>query len=448
MRNLAIRGLVAVATVLTATVAIPAAGATASAPMAASQAIIKPVTSIRSALAPGALPGAFRSAHPVAYPAGAPGPTVSSRFDELWDVSCLGPGDCVAVGVRGDASLLSMPLAYQWNGHAWRATPVALPPDATQGYLTSVSCTPRACLAVGIYWDGATVEPLTTSWAGGRWRTPAAQPPLPVAGSQGFLRSVTCLSADDCVAGGVSNLPPDGATFRGLVETWNGHSWTALDVPAPDATGLGAVVQAVYCFTGTSCLFGGYWQRPDGTYGMLAVRWDGGRFSTLPLPDPTRAAGEIPIISGISCTSRSSCVVSGLVGSEQTGTAVRGFAEALRGTAWSLTPLPPTGGQPDPLYSVSCASPSFCAATGGVGSFATSQTGGKAAIATWNGSTWTRTVFTSPAGQGGSFVGVTCRPARSCIAVGTEGTFDSLTSAHGLTAFTHGRGWRLAGIAR
>jgi hypothetical protein len=93
------------------------------------------------------------------------------------------------------------------------------------------------------------------------------------------------------------------------------------------------------------------------------------------------------------------------------------------------------------LVATSCLSAKFCVASGGSGPYTVSNTGGKGAIAIWNGAAWSVTVFTPPTGQGALLAGVQCESATYCVAVGTEGTYDKLT-AHGFTAFYDGSTWR------
>jgi IPT/TIG domain len=95
------------------------------------------------------------------------------------------------------------------------------------------------------------------------------------------------------------------------------------------------------------------------------------------MPSPTAT------LSGISCTSASSCV------------AVGNVIEQWNGSAWSSTPGPTAG-----LKGVSCATASFCVAVGNV-------------IEQWNGSAWS--VVPSPTG---SLSAVSCTSSTFCVAVG------------------------------
>ena len=388
------------------------------------------------------LPGA-------ATPDGSAAAAATARFDQFLDVSCFHPGDCLAVGddataSGGDGS----PIAYLWNAHNWTATGIPLPAGARGGYLGSISCVKGGCFAAGGYWRGSTSYPLATYWTGNRWRdTP--QPPQPAGAKYAGLNWIACYSAQDCVAVGSDNPASDTSDQYSLAETWNGHSWTAHRAPTPSTSHTWSFLDAASCPTAEYCLLGGAYVNSSGGGSLLADSWDGEHWGHPVVKSPASTTGSYyNFISGISCLKSTACTTVGLA-VKNAGTisqSTTGFAEADSGssgrTAWRLAAVHWPAGQQSQLVTTSCLSATFCLASGGVGSYSASNTGGKGAIATWNGSAWPVTVFTPPAGQGALLTSVRCESATYCIAVGTEGTYDKVT-AHGLTAFYNGHAWRL-----
>jgi hypothetical protein len=381
---------------------------------------------------------ALLATHPVLRPDSRAASTAADN--DLFSTSCKRAKDCLAVGanVTGNGGF-GIPLAYLWNGKAWKATAVHLPAGAKGGVLTSVSCTSGGCLAVGDYRKGNRTLALAELWTGSKWVLPA-QPVTVAGGNHHLLEGVSCLTTQSCVATGfyvpTSNSHDEGA----LAETWNGHSWKAFKPPTP-ATPFGNL-DAVSCATARFCLAGGtYFDPVNDGQPLLADSWDGKAWHRVTVAQPTPTSGWANLILGVSCPASTSCAAVGASGLLQ-GNSVTfsAFAEMLSGSAWTLTNVPMPAGQQSGLFAASCTSPTSCVATGGVGPLSTNNDG-HAASAAWNGRTWKVKVVTPPAGQGSSFEGVTCLTATSCVAVGTQGKFNTLTG-HGLTGFWNGTTWK------
>jgi hypothetical protein len=99
-----------------------------------------------------------------------PAPPQRGFPGSLVSVSCSAPGQCMAVG-GGIGELLS-------HGR-WQGSNIPLPADGEPIYsygpaLTSVSCTPTACLAGGTYFSETrgTFPAFVVSYSGGKWRDP------------------------------------------------------------------------------------------------------------------------------------------------------------------------------------------------------------------------------------------------------------------------------------
>lgn len=115
-------------------------------------------------------------------------------------------------------------------------------------------------------------------------------------------------------------------------------------------------------------------------------------------------------LSGVACTTATSCIA---VGSGGGGT----LAEAWNGTTWSIEASPnPVGRMSSALHGISCISQNACTA---VGASYDGSNGSETLVEFWNGSTWS--IQTSPNVSGAlmnDLAGVSCTSATSCLAVG------------------------------
>jgi hypothetical protein len=316
----------------------------------------------------------------------------------LQSVSCASPERCTAVGFYFYGA-----RAAAWDGQTWTVQAVPSLAGSTQSYLSAVSCnSAAACTAVGSYWTKDTNVALAESWNNQRW---TVQPtPNPPRASTTALAAVSCPSATSCVAVGstVINNPRQ----RSLAEVWNGHAWT---VELPPSPGPEASLNAVSCPTPTSCVAVGSYQNSAGIGLALTEFWDGSTWAIEPSANPT--GEENSSLSGVSCTSATSCMAvgfwSGLNGVDFT------LAEAWNGKKWIIEPTPTsTGGALTFLNSVSCSSASICSAVGDADQRPLAEG--------WNGSSWVLQPTPSLPGVS-SLTGVSCATASSCTAVGYAG---------------------------
>ena len=329
--------------------------------------------------------------------------------------SCTGPAWCMAVGSTADSSGTSA-LAEAWNGTAWRALAVPIPPGGTRSALDGVSCTAAtACTAVGSYTSsqGAHV-PLAEEWNGTSW---SAQPTPGLASATfSILSAVSCGSATSCVAVGYYDLPHSRQTR--LAESWNGTAWS-LQQAANPPTAVNSTLSGVSCATVSRCIaVGNYLSASSDLVLTLAQAWNGRTWKVLATPNP--AGSIVNYLNGVWCSSATACTAVGdsIAGAKhatrQAGPLAATLAEAWNGTAWVIqdTPSPAGNGGLDVLDSVSCRSAASCVAIGYLGGRA------KALGETWNGTTWALEATPDP-GRHTSLAGVSCGPAAACTAVGT-----------------------------
>jgi hypothetical protein len=357
------------------------------------------------------------------------GPT--SRNDSLNAVSCLSANSCVAVGseyiVTGQAATMA-PTAMRWDGSRWHTLAVRLPSGAVEGTLSSVSCKPGGCLAVGNYDPAHPGSPaLAEYWNDSTW-TPVtlAFPP----GPQGpFLQAVSCVTVGQCVATGNYGGPRSAASA--LAATWDGHEWSWSQPPVrAGVEGSSHYLPSVSCVTAKYCVaIGNAYDISTGTTVGFTELWNGHGWTQAYTSAP-RGTGEA---ASLSCAAASYCVAVGT----QSASVPTGFGQLLDGTHWAEPAMPWPPGTRSYLYGVSCAGKT-CLAVGeaepsGVVNGATQPT-----ALTWNGVTWTQQA--TPRGTIGTLHGVTCVTTADCVAVGSA---QGGNGTHNLSEFWNGTAWTI-----
>jgi hypothetical protein len=218
------------------------------------------------------------------------------------------------------------------------------------------------------------------------------------------LSSVSCISPQSCMAVGTFET---NTSFQTFSDRWDGSSWTPVFMPSPKTTNMDAIsCPAVSFCEAVGNLSNGGSQVPH------AEHWNGSGWAVQKIPGP--AGVDNAFLIGLSCASKTSCVAVGF--STKSGK-MHSLGERWNGKTWQITATPnPAGQKTVELNSVSCASASFCLATG-------TFNGGTFA-ATWNGKSWKQT-SSVPNAKGAiraSLNGVSCLTSKDCFAVGTSVT--------------------------
>lgn len=312
--------------------------------------------------------------------------------------------------------------------------------------LTSVACaTVNGCVAVGSFRTSAGNEPLVATEVDGTWATSAtlalpsdaaastALPPDPVT----ELLGVACPAVGDCVAVGTYQI---GATaFAPMVATETNGTWsaaTSVSLPASSLSPPLADLDAISCVSPGSCVAVGTVTVSGGSEEPWSISEVDGSWGTpvVPaLPTDALSADQQAVLYSVSCASPSWCEA---VGSYQSTSGVRALALTRASRTWGASatavavPLPADAASSDEadtaLTSVTCPRVRTCAA---VGNYAT--TGGAVApmAALETAGTWaTATAIVVPtlSGATGSLVAqldaVSCTDITSCTAVGSYGT--------------------------
>jgi hypothetical protein len=291
-------------------------------------------------------------------------------------------------------------------------------PNATVpgGQLNSVSCSAaNACTAVGtnLGTTGVNVT-LAERWNGSSWqRQSTPNPPnntVPIV-SPDFLGD-SCPASHFCEAVGAYQV--DGVGIS-LAEAWDGHDWTRQSFPVP-AGATSAGLSQVSCTSARFCEAVGSYLGSAGKDLAFAATWDGTSWRLEHLPSP--AGSTFVFVAGVSCASPTFCVATG--NSLQVGP----LAALWNGTTWRLHAVPGTAG----IGAVSCVSATFCEALG--------SNGGEM----WNGANWSGQPIPSPAGSTSTNLrAVSCASAAFCEAVGNY--TDSSGNILSLAATWNGTAW-------
>jgi hypothetical protein len=330
-----------------------------------------------------------------------PAPT-GSTYSELYSVSCVTAKSCMAVGAATAANGATSTLTEAWDGAAWTIVPSPNVATATAIQLSSVSCSSTsACMAVGYTTGPATGEAqaLAELWDGSAWSivaTPSTE------AFYSALNGVSCVTPSYCKAVGETDDPSiSPQSTQGLVESWDGHSWSIVASPVLKsgpaelrgvhcavadhcvAVGVGRVheplieswsgtawrletpsysqrysyLESTWCVSAVACVAVGYHGtgNPDDQY-SLANSWYGGAWSLV----SSANRGTPTYLGGVACLSETSCVAVGYSGE---GSSISTAIESWSGTKWSLVSSPSPGADGNALNAVSCAG-GTCVAVG------------------------------------------------------------------------------------
>jgi hypothetical protein len=286
---------------------------------------------------------------------------------------------------------------------AWSVVPTA--PGALYGHLASVSCpTPASCFAVGTLDSGGTKTRLVQRWNGTRWA--AVVVPNPPGARTSQLAAVHCVSTVSCFA--VGQYTTVAFKTLTLVMRWNGVTWTIVPSPNPLATPT-SVLSGVYCTSTTSCFaVGGYFlSTPDSSAERTLIeRWNGVTWTIVFSPNQANATDSE--LNGVTCSRPTDCFA---VGSYTNEIVTNTLIVRWDGTQWRGSPSPnPASSTFNSLAGVSCPIPNYCIAVG---------SGHGTLVEQWNGTIWYLVASPNPPGAtGASLTSVACPTVVGCFAVG------------------------------
>jgi hypothetical protein len=336
----------------------------------------------------------------------------------LSGVSCATATNCTAVGAYTNASGTQLTLAEGWGGTTWAIEPTPTPSGATISVLSGVSCaTASACTAVGYYVNSSGTQlTLAEQWNGTAWTIQTNSTPSGATSSS--LAGVSCTSPSACTA--VGYYVNSSGTQLTLAEQWDGTTWTIQTTPTPSGV-TSSSLSGVSCTSASTCTAVGTYSTGPGTQLTLAEHWNGGTWTIQTTPNPSPATSSV--LSDVSCTSATGCTA---VGSYQYNTSTAPvtsgmLAEQWNGGAWTVEPTPaPPGAAVSVLSGVSCATVSGCTAVGYYNDNPSPEITGVTAFAErLTGTSWSIQLTPNPAASTiNSLSHVSCTSATACTAVG------------------------------
>jgi hypothetical protein len=270
--------------------------------------------------------------------------------------------------------------------------------------------------------------------------------PVPVGPTESLLRSVSCVSAQACMAVGFTDdghpaVNGEAVAIGSLAESWNGSSWT--QVPTPASAGANPELYTVSCASAAFCVAVGH----TGTNAVtnatvfddyaepgsraIVETWNGTAWTVQPNP---AAALPASTLGGVSCRSDSFCIA---VGASRAQARERALAEVWNGTSWKLQTPPRIAGQGAHLQAVSCV-PGSCQA---VGFYLPRPEDPLLLAERWDGSRWS----VDPPGNNLAPEpnGVSCVSRSFCLAVGAGGPSAGPTVAPPFAERWNGSRWTL-----
>jgi hypothetical protein len=294
----------------------------------------------------------------------------------LHGVSCPSASSCIAVGsyLERAAPSISVALVEQWNGTSWKITVVPSPSAGTGGSaFTAVSCgSPSSCTAVGFYVDNSInrIRSFAATWNGSKWRIDL--PPIVTGGSE--LEAVSCVSTSWCMADGSQDSFGQGGRF--LAEVWSGGHWSVTLKLSKQVTG--GTLTGISCTSTTDCLAIG----EEGGGNPAAEDWTGTAWTLQTVGTPETAASA----TSLSCTSGTACIAVGGQTPFQTGDPA--WAASFNGSSWTpMSAAPPGNTMIDTLTGVYCTSSSSCEAVGFENADLRDPVD-EALAESWNGTSW------------------------------------------------------------
>jgi hypothetical protein len=316
------------------------------------------------------------------WASGTGAPLSSGLEGGLFAVTCANASDCWAVGTEteagGNGNSIGT-LVENWNGATWSVVPTPTPSGngAVGAFLQGVTCTsPSDCIAVGYTTDvnGGNLDDLIMQWNGSSWTiVPGADTGQPY----DELLRVDCVSSDDCWAVGNAGpaqqnpnfLPiyPGAVGDQGLIEHWDGSSWSVVPSTAEPSPG-GGYLYGIDCLSASECWASGSVTDSSGaSSGLLMEQWNGSSWADTSDSVPVPAGTGGTMLSDIACVGPTACWAvgsyGGFGGGGGSGFQPQPFIEYWNGSAWSLEPSPGVG----PLAllnSVACVPGVGCAAVG------------------------------------------------------------------------------------
>ncbi len=309
--------------------------------------------------------------------------------DTLNAVAALSKSDAWVVGTKylpsDDGVFLT--LIEHWNGQSWSAVPSPSPagmgPGGPASILGAVAVdSPSDAWAVGSRSPGSTnpdkIPPshgLIEHWNGTTW---SVVPGPRSGGHTNALNAVAAISPNAAWAIGDGTVAGHAAT---VFMRWNGSSWRYLPSPAgaEDLSSMAVVSAHDIWAVGTRTV-------GSSSFRTLAEHWNGSKWTTVPTPNVFKGRTRKSILAAVGASSGDSIWA---VGWYQSGSSTNwsSLVEHWGGSKWRIQHSPNVPGTESDcqLFAIAATSRSDAWAVGGYDS----SQGLAPLIERWNGASWT-----------------------------------------------------------
>ena len=357
-------------------------------------------------------------------------PSPSKTDNELRSVSADSGTDAWAVGYYGTGAQGSgddNTLTLHWNGTTWAkvTSPNPLPGQTNQ--LNGVYArSANDVWAVGE--DSSSSAPLATlilHWTGSKW----TQVPSPNPGAPGNeLTAVSADAANDAWA--VGTILASGGVTHTLILHWNGTSWSQVSSPTPDNSYLNlAGVSAIS--PSDAWAAGTYYNNTTNTYDTLILHWNGHAWSKVSSPNPD-ATGENRL-NAVSADGANDVWAVGtlcpIVNGQCAFTDESTLILHWNGTKWAKVTSPNPSTTANFLNGVS-GDPASANDAWAVGRYNSASGAGETLTLRWNGAKWSQVTAPNPSTSTNILQAVATVSQGDALAVGEEsnasGVFDTL----------------------
>ena len=196
---------------------------------------------------------------------------------------------------------------------------------------------------------------------------------------------------------------------------WDGTRWRI--VSSPNVSSLRNQLNSVNCPSVSFCVAVGFYTAANTQASQTLVeQWGGTSWSVVTSPDTS--ATDDDVLFSVSCATSTFCSAAG---TQDTGSCCvpQTLIENWSSGQWQITATPDIGNQQrNTLSGVSCSAASFCVATGN----AVTSAGGQTLALLWNGTSWSLSSSPNVGSFGSVLVGVSCVSSSLCVSVGSYST--------------------------
>ena len=200
-------------------------------------------------------------------------PKPAETLPFFYSVSCVTATDCVAAGEYSGLKQW-VPIVETWNGTIWtiKEPPIMTGAESKEvTVLSAISCvSSAACTAVGTFENTAKKAlPYVETWNGTTWT--AKELPIPSGAKWAHLNGVSCTAATACLATGEYESSTGVSEPFGVV--LSGTSWTVQSLAVPHEAKKVRLAAAA-CSTSTACETVGSYENPEGKTVPLSENYE------------------------------------------------------------------------------------------------------------------------------------------------------------------------------